>query len=50
MTEPIFFKNKEGNLVPLTETPFEREEILQVLLAEHPELIFSASSRRQLII
>lgn len=45
MAEPIFLKTKDGNLVPLTETRYEKEEDLQKLLAEHPELIFSVNSR-----
>jgi hypothetical protein len=45
MTEPIFLKTKEGGLVPLTETRYEKEEDLQNLLAAHPELIFSINDQ-----
>ncbi|MGA2161283.1 MAG: hypothetical protein ABSG28_03655 [Methanoregula sp.] len=45
MTEPIFLKTKEGGLVPLTETQYAKEEDLQDLLADHPELIFSINEQ-----
>lgn len=45
MTEPIFLKTKEGGLVPLTETRYEKEEDLQKLLSDHPELIFSINDQ-----
>lgn len=45
MTEPIFLKNKEGALIPLTETLYEKEEDLQKMLANHPELIYSISDQ-----
>lgn len=45
MTEPIFLKDAEGNLVPLTEKLYEKEADLQDLLAEHPELIYSINDQ-----
>ncbi len=45
MTEPIFLKNNNGNLVPLTESLYDKEEDLQIMLAIHPELIYSVGDQ-----
>jgi hypothetical protein len=45
MAEPIFLKNKDGKLVKLDETLYEKEEDLQIILAENPELIYSISDQ-----
>ncbi|MCY4661467.1 MAG: hypothetical protein OXF93_16925 [Acidobacteria bacterium] len=39
MAERIYVMNKEGRLKPLTETLFDTEDLLQELLAAHPELL-----------
>ncbi len=38
MAERIYTSNGVGNLDALEETPFSREDELQALIAEHPEL------------
>ncbi len=39
MAERIYVMNKQRTLQPLREEPFSTEDILQELLAEHPELL-----------
>ena len=39
MPERIYASDKAGMLMPLEETPFSQEDELQVLIADHPELI-----------
>ncbi len=39
MAERIYVMNEEGTPQPLEKEPFAKEEILQALLAEHPELL-----------
>ncbi len=45
MSEPIFLKNGNGKLIPLNETPYEKEEDLQIMLAQNPELIYSVNDK-----
>ena len=37
--EKIFVRNEDGRLEPLEEVPFEQEEELQELVADHPEIL-----------
>ena len=39
MNSSSLFLRQDGDLVALSEQPYDREEVLQKLLAEHPELI-----------
>ncbi len=39
MSERIYSQDEGGKLEPLEESPFELEDHLQVLIAEHPELL-----------
>ena len=39
MAERIYVMKDAGNLEPLTEEPFDTEDILQKLIADHPELL-----------
>ncbi len=39
VAEKIYTSNSEGQLSPLEASPFTLEEELQVLIAEHPELL-----------
>ena len=39
MAERIYVMKDAGNLEPLTERPFDTENILQALIADHPELL-----------
>ena len=39
MAERIYVVNAKGNLEPLNEKAFDTENILQALIAEHPELL-----------
>ncbi len=39
MAERIYVMKDAGNLEPLTERPFDTEDILQALIADHPELL-----------
>ena len=43
MTNPIFLISKSGELIALNETPYDSEEDLQKLLADHPQLVYSVS-------
>jgi hypothetical protein len=52
MSEIMFLK-EAGRFVPMTEKPYEAEEALQALLAEHPEMLVGGSAdgdRRFLLI
>ena len=39
MAERIYVMKDAGNLEPLTEKPFDTEDVLQALIADHPELL-----------
>ena len=40
VTGPVgIFLRHEGELMPLMQRPYETEDVLQVLLAEHPDLL-----------
>ncbi len=39
MAERIYVIKDAGNLEPLTEKPFDTEDVLQALIADHPELL-----------
>ena len=39
MAERIYVVNEEGSLEPLTEKSFDTEDVLQALIADHPELL-----------
>ena len=39
MAERIYVMNEEGSLEPLTEKSFDTEDVLQALIADHPELL-----------
>ena len=39
MAEKIYMMDEEDNLEPLDEQPFEAEEHLQELIANHPDLL-----------
>ena len=39
MAERIYVMNEKGSLEPLTEKPFDTEDLLQALIADHPELL-----------
>lgn len=43
MSDPIFLVSKEGALIAMNEAPYDKEEDLQLLLARHPQLVYSVS-------
>ena len=45
MAERIFVMDEDGNLESMDETPFAEEDILQELIAEHPELLAGEQMR-----
>lgn len=45
--EPIFLLTGDGMLVELVEEPYEKEVVLQDLLAAHPQLLASAGSAEE---
>ena len=45
--EPIFLLSGDGKLVELVEEPYEKEAVLQDLLAAHPQLLGSVGSAEE---
>ena len=43
MSDPIFLVSKDGTLIAMDEVPYDKEEDLQKLLAQHPKLVYSVS-------
>jgi hypothetical protein len=43
MSDPIFLVSKEGTLIAMNEAPYDKEDDLQKLLAQHPQLVYSVS-------
>ena len=45
MTERIYTRDQQGRLEPLEDERFEKEDELQALIAEHPELLDGTQMR-----